>query len=76
MSDDAVRLIAMLHHKGASIRTIAKAFGLSKSTLARWMPAILEQWPAVPDGTLRAVQGPPARVHAVPAVPDGTRKTA
>jgi transposase len=34
------RLVVTLRERGASIRVIAKVFGLSKSTLHRWLPAI------------------------------------
>jgi transposase-like protein len=38
--DEFCEMVMQLRRIGAPIRTIAGVFGMSKSTLHRWMPAI------------------------------------
>ena len=40
LTEQFLRILAVARSQGATIRVLAKCFGVSKSTMGRWMPAI------------------------------------
>lgn len=69
------RLVASTHANGASVRTLARVFGYSRSTLHRELPAILRLAAYVPNGTGEPADAPDddaTSLSVAAAVPDGT----